>query len=102
MRKTFSMNFEIERGRLLIGRGRLLFVRGHLYYGRDVHFSATRENIIGSNNSLDILKTDADVNFIDADVYIKIRFGRQISVELHFGVRKSRTVQCYSIPRVHF
>lgn len=42
-----------------------------------------REELIGSGNSLNILKTDAGVHYVDADVHFKIKFGRQIVAKLH-------------------
>lgn len=61
---------------LEIGHRRPLYGHGRPFYGRDLHFSPMKEEIIGSDNSLNISKTDADVNFTDANVYFKINFGR--------------------------
>lgn len=66
-----SMDFEIVRGGLLCGRGRL-------FYRHDGYFWPKRENIIGSGISIDILKTDAIVHFMDADVHFK----QKLNVEL--------------------
>lgn len=53
----------------------------------DVNFSAMKENIIGSDFSLDILRREASVHYMEPDFYFKIKFWRQISVQLHFVVQ---------------
>lgn len=51
------MNFEIGRGRP--------------FYGRSVHFSLINEKITGLENCGNILKMDADVHSMNADVHLK-------------------------------
>lgn len=70
-----SMDFEIGLGRP--------------FYEGDVHFSPMRENTTGSSISLDILKKDADIHSMGADVYFKLKFGRQIAAELHSDGQKN-------------
>lgn len=76
------MDYEVGRGRLLRGRRRLL-------YRRNVHFSPMKKTIIGSGDSLIISRTDAEVYFMDADLYFKIEFGRRAAVKLHADVQKN-------------
>lgn len=48
-------------------------------------FLSNERKMIGTLNSFDTLKTDADVILIDADVYFKVKLGRRIPVRLHLG-----------------
>lgn len=65
-----------------IGRKRASFVC-------DVDLSPTRGKIFGSVNSINILKTDGDVHFKHANVYIEIKFEGQIVAELYADVQKN-------------
>lgn len=56
---------------------------GRSFYGREVNFSRTSKEIVGLEKYLGIMKTNADVPFMDADVKNRINFRRQIAVELH-------------------
>lgn len=76
------MDFELKRGLLL--------------YGRHVRFLRIKENINGLDNSLAILKTDADFNFINAHISFNIQLGRQHAVEL-LSDDQNATIS-YSVP----
>lgn len=79
--KAVSVDFKIGRGRSI--------------YEPGVYFSPMKENSIDSDNSVDILKTDADVHF-------EIKFGRNVLLKLLFWrTNKSKALQSFFLPRVH-
>lgn len=73
---------------LEIGRGRPL-------YERHAHFSPMRGKIIGSNNSLDISKTDTDVHFMHANVDFKKNLVLKSQGNCILETKKFNALKCY-------
>lgn len=59
--------------------------------GRHVHYSRIIEKIFVQSILLIFRKWIMDVHFMDADVYFKIKFWRNIIVELHFDDQNIQT-----------
>lgn len=73
-----------------IGGGSPLYGCWSPLYRREVHFSPVRRNIVDSETSLIVLKTEADIHFMDADDHLKNEFERRIALEPRTALRQAK------------
>lgn len=73
MRWTVSKKFDF-------GRWGALYERGRLFHKRDICFLRTREPNIGFDGCHEVSKMEAQIHFLDTDVYLKINFGFQMQM----------------------